>query len=68
MPLFAKGCYAKCNEDYPYEVETTYQLKYYISSALISMGYDILFNGGKCSVNVTYKLIKIIVYDGNLNY
>ena len=37
MPLFAKGCYAKCNEDYPYEVETTYQLKYYISSALISI-------------------------------
>lgn len=39
MPLFAKGCYTKCNEDYPYEVETTYQLKYYISSALISIDY-----------------------------
>lgn len=37
MLLFAKGCYVKCNEDYPYEVETTYQLKYYISSALISI-------------------------------
>lgn len=37
VPLFVKGCYARCNEDYPYEVETTYQLKYYISSALISI-------------------------------
>lgn len=39
-------------------------------STIEFMGYDILFNGEKCSVNVTnnYKLIKIIVYDGNLNY
>ncbi|MBC3888425.1 hypothetical protein GH810_08910 [Acetobacterium paludosum] len=39
MPLFAKGCYAENGEDYPYEVETTYQLKYYISSALISIDF-----------------------------
>ena len=37
MPLFAKGCYFNSSEDYPYEVETTYQLKYYITSALISI-------------------------------
>ena len=39
-------------------------------STIEFMGYDILFNGEKCSANVTnnYKLIKIIVYDGNLNY
>lgn len=29
MPLFAKGCYAKCNEDYPYEVETNICQKIY---------------------------------------
>lgn len=37
MPLFAKGCYFNSSEDYPYEVETTYQLKYYTTSALISI-------------------------------
>lgn len=37
MPLFAKGCYFNSSEDYPYEVETTYQLKYYITAALISI-------------------------------
>lgn len=36
MPLFEKGIYIH-SEDRPYEVETTYQLKYYISSALISI-------------------------------
>lgn len=36
MPLLNKGCYIQC-DDRPYEVETTYQLKYYISSALISI-------------------------------
>ncbi len=38
MPLFAKCCYINSIEDYPYEVETTYQLKYYIPVALISIG------------------------------
>lgn len=37
MPLFVKGCYINSGEDYPYELETTYQLKYYITSALISI-------------------------------
>lgn len=37
MPLLMKGLYSRSPEDYPYEVETTYQLKYYIRSALISI-------------------------------
>ena len=37
MPLFAEGCYVKSEEDYPYEVEATYQLRYCVSSALISI-------------------------------
>lgn len=36
MPLLSRGVYSK-SEDYSYELETTYQLKYYISSALISI-------------------------------
>jgi len=37
MSLYAKGCYFDSREDHPYEVETTNRLKYYISSALISV-------------------------------
>lgn len=37
MPLLMNGLYSRSPEDYPYEVETTYQLKYYIRSALISI-------------------------------
>lgn len=36
MPIFLEGIYSK-TEDYPYEVETTYQLKYYILAALVSI-------------------------------
>lgn len=36
MPLFMKDVYIR-DEDYSYEVETTYQLEYYISAALISI-------------------------------
>ena len=39
MPLVTKGFYIDSGEERPYEVETTYQLKYYISSALISIDY-----------------------------
>lgn len=39
MPLVTKGVYIDSGEERPYEVETTYQLKYYISSALISIDY-----------------------------
>ena len=37
MPLMMKGVYLENMEERSYEVETTYQLKYYISSALISI-------------------------------
>lgn len=39
MPLVAKGFYSDSGDERPYEVETTYQLKYYLSSALISIDY-----------------------------
>ena len=39
MPLVARGFYIDSGEERPYEVETTYQLKYYVSSALISIDY-----------------------------
>lgn len=44
MSLINKGYYMKYPEDYPYEVETTYQLNYYIVSALISMKYILEIN------------------------
>lgn len=37
MPLMMKGVYLDNMEERPYEVETTYQLKYYISSSLVSI-------------------------------
>lgn len=37
MPLMTKGVYLDNMAERPYEVETTYQLKYYISSAFISI-------------------------------
>ena len=37
MPLVTRGFYIDNGEERPYEVETTYQLGYYISSALISI-------------------------------
>lgn len=37
MPLVTEGFYFDSGEERPYEVETTYQLIYYISSALISI-------------------------------
>lgn len=39
MPLVSRGFYIDSREERPYEVETTYQLKYYVSSALISIDY-----------------------------
>ena len=39
MPLFDTGIYIDNAEDRAYEVETTYQLKYYISSALLSINF-----------------------------
>ena len=39
MPLVNKGVYMDNTEDRSYEAETTYQLKYYISSALISINF-----------------------------
>ncbi len=37
MPLIEKGFYIRCSEDIPYEVETAYQLKYYVSAALFTI-------------------------------
>jgi hypothetical protein len=39
MPLVTKGFFIDSGEERPYEVETTYQLKYYVSAALISIDY-----------------------------
>lgn len=39
MPLMCEGVYIDAREDKPYEVATTYQLGFYISSALISLDY-----------------------------
>lgn len=42
MPLVTRGIYIDSMEERPYEVETTYQLRYYVSSALISIDYILL--------------------------
>ena len=42
MPLVTRGFYIDSREERPYEVETTYQLRYYVSSALISIDYILL--------------------------
>ena len=39
IPLVTRGFYIDSREERPYEVETTYQLRYYVSSALISIDY-----------------------------
>ncbi len=39
MPLMCKGVYSEVKEEKPYEVATTYQLRFYISSALISLDH-----------------------------
>lgn len=39
MLLVARGFYIDSGEERSYEVGTTYQLKYYVSSALISIDY-----------------------------
>jgi hypothetical protein len=39
MPLVAREFYIDSGEECSYEVGTTYQLKYYVSSALISIDY-----------------------------
>ena len=42
MPLLAKGVFIHNIQDYPYEAEATYHLKYFISSALITL--DLILN------------------------
>lgn len=42
MPLLTKGVFVYNDQDYPYEVATTYHLKYFISSALITL--DLILN------------------------
>lgn len=42
MPLVTGELYIDISEERPYEVETTYQLRYYVSSALISIDYVLL--------------------------
>lgn len=37
MPLLTEGAFVYNVQDYPYEVEATYHLKYFISSALITL-------------------------------
>ena len=42
MPLLAEGAFVHNVQDYPYEAEATYHLKYFISSALITL--DLILN------------------------
>lgn len=60
MPLFMKDVYIR-DEDYSYEVETTYQLEYYISAALISI--DCIQNPVE---EMTKKFLNRVQYNGSV--
>ena len=71
MPLINRGVYSRSGEDYSYELETTYQLKYYISSALISIdcileSEDAMVNRFENKSNYQFEESKFVILSNKI--